>query len=99
MIKRIILFSFTLTLLACSSVSEVIKLGNNTYTVSSSMSGNFPAWSEVKQLALKNAVTKCESMNKYTEVVKYDTHGARGWSPLNVELTFKCLKEKSENKN
>ena len=97
--KLIILLSFILTLLACSSVSEVIKLGNNTYTVSSSMSGNFPAWSEVKQLALKNAVKKCESMKKYTDVVKYETHGARGWTPLNVELTFKCLKEKNENTN
>ena len=98
MIKRILLSSIAFMLVSCASVSEVIQMGKNTYTVSSSMSGNFPSWSEVKQLALKEAVKKCKSINLYTEVVKYETHGARGWTPLNVELTFKCIEDNDETK-
>jgi len=90
MIKKIAILMTSLTIASCASVSEVIKINENTYTVSASMSGSFPSWSEVKQLALKRAIKKCESIGRGTEVIKYETHGVRGWTPLDAELTFKC---------
>lgn len=79
-----------LLLAGCVSVSEVVPVGKDTYTVSSEMSGNFPSWSEVKQLALRRGNEHCSSLGKQMVVGKWETHGARGWTPLNAELTFQC---------
>ncbi|MGH8708483.1 MAG: hypothetical protein ACREVD_10560 [Burkholderiales bacterium] len=77
----------------CVSVSGVIPVGKDIYTVSAEMSGNFPSWSEVKQLAMKHANEHCSSLGQYMTIEKWETHGARGWSPLNAELTFRCKAE------
>lgn len=84
-----------LVLTACSSVGEVLPTGADTYTVSSRMGGQFPAWSEVKSLSIKRANEFCRSQNKQMTVVSWDTHGARGWTPLEAELTFKCSSQSS----
>ena len=62
------------------------------------MAGNFPSWSEVKDLALKRANQYCQSKKKYMKEDKWETHGARGWTPLNAELTFQCLADTSGTK-
>ena len=85
-----------LACVGCVSVSEVIPVGKNTYTVSAEMSGNFPSWSEVKQLAMKRANEHCGSMGRYMTIEKWETHGARGWTPLNAELTFHCKPEEAK---
>lgn len=77
----------------CVSISEVIRVDRDTYRVSSGMSGNFPSWPEVKGLALKRANEYCGEHDKYMQEVSWETHGARGWTPLNAELTFRCLDE------
>ena len=85
-----------LACVGCVSVSEVIPVGKDTYTVSAEMSGNFPSWSEVKQLAMKRANEHCGSMGRYMTIEKWETHGARGWTPLNAELTFHCKSEEAK---
>ncbi|MGZ3241862.1 MAG: SHOCT domain-containing protein [Burkholderiaceae bacterium] len=85
------LSAITFVLVGCASTSEVSPIGPDTYTVASSMSGNFPSWSEVKALAIKQANTFCENKNRQMTIVDWVTHGARGWTPLNAELKFKCL--------
>ena len=89
--KIIILMLLILTISSCASVSEVRPVGKDTYRVSSEMSGNFPSWSEVKDLSLKRANEYCNGMKSYMVEGKWETHGARGWTPLNAELTFQCL--------
>lgn len=77
----------------CSSVSEVAPVGKDTYRVSSEMGGQLPSWSDVKALSIAKANEYCQVMGAYMEEVKWETHGARGWTPLNAELTFVCKKD------
>ena len=89
--KKTILGLLIVGCAGCVSVSEVVPVGENKFTVSSEMAGQFPSWSEVKQLALKRANKHCENIGKTMTVEKWETHGARGWTPLNAELTFQCV--------
>ena len=97
--KRMIFVLAVLGAAGCVSVSEVIPVGKDTYTVSAEMSGQFPSWSDVKQLAMKRANEHCGSMGRYMTIGKWETHGARGWTPLNAELTFECKADKEAQKN
>lgn len=85
-----VLVSVSFLLAACTTVGEVLPTGPETYTVSSRMGGQLPAWSEVKALGIKRANEFCESQGKRMTVVRWETHGARGWTPLDAELTFTC---------
>ena len=76
---------------SCSTVTDVVPVGKDTYTVGSRMAENFPSWPEVKQLGLKRANEYCAELGKNMVPVKTETHGARGWTPLEAELTFECL--------
>jgi hypothetical protein len=89
--KNILVMMIALFLSGCASVSEVISVGKNTYRVSSEMSGQFPSWPEVKALSLKKANEHCLTKGRYMKEGSWETHGARGFSPLNAELTFECL--------
>jgi len=57
------------------------------------MGGQLPSWSDVKGLSLKQAIKYCTTQGKYMEEGSWETHGSRGWTPLNAELTFKCVGE------
>jgi len=94
--KKAIVVCLAFLFIGCSSVSPVLTVGKDTYRVSSEMGGQFPSWSDVKGLALKRANEHCTQMGKYTVEKGWETHGARGWSPLNAELTFQCLADSSE---
>ena len=89
--RKIIVGLLAMVCAGCVSVSEVVPVGKSKFTVSSEMVGQFPSWSEVKQLALKRANKHCDSLGKVMTVDKWETHGARGWTPLNAELTFECV--------
>ena len=90
---RLIILMFAIVFLhGCSSVSPVIPVGKNTYRVSSEMGGQLSSWSDVKNLSLKEANEFCIKQNKYMKEGSWETHGARGWTPLNAELTFQCVK-------
>lgn len=80
-----------LLLASCASTGEVIPVGRDTYTVSAEMAGQFPSWSDVKGLALKRANQYCDGLGKQMVAGTWETHGARGWTPLNAELTFQCV--------
>ena len=86
-------------LVGCVSVSEVLPVGKNTYRVSSEMGGQFPSWSDVKGLSLKEANKFCSEKNSYMKEIGWETHGARGWTPLNAELTFECVEETPDKKD
>jgi len=69
----------------CVSVTGVVPVGKDKYTVSSEMVMNFPSWPQVKQLSLKHANLYCNGKGQYMEVVGWNLHGVRGWTPLNAE--------------
>lgn len=83
----------SLALVSCATTSEVISVGKDTYRVSAEMGGQLPSWSDVKGLALKKANSFCSEKGMYMKEGAWETHGARGWTPLNAELTFQCLTE------
>lgn len=89
--EQICLILMLMTLVGCASVGEVSSVGRDTYTVASNNSGPYPSWPEVKESAIKRANEFCDKKNKTMTIVDWETHGARGWTPLNAELKFQCL--------
>ena len=94
--KTLSLVILVAAICGCASVSDVMPVGKNTYRVSSEMGGQLPSWSDVKGLSLKKANAYCAASGQYMEEGAWVTHGARGWTPLNAELTFKCLTDESQ---
>ncbi len=88
--KRLTLLT-TLSLAGCASVSPVAPLGDGKYMVGYEVRGGLTSWSEVKAQALLQAQTFCTGQGKQPEVLDIKTRGARGWSPQNAEVTFKCV--------
>lgn len=92
--RTLIFLGLVISVLAgCASTSEILSVGKNTYRVSAEMGGQFPSWSDVKGLALTKANEFCQSKNMYMVEKGWETHGSRGWTPLNAELTFTCSSE------
>lgn len=79
-----------IALAGCQSVGQTLPVGVDTYKVSSESSKLFASWSDVKDLSIKRANDFCDGMKKTMTVVSWETHGVRGWTSLNAELTFKC---------
>ncbi len=79
----------TLAMAGCTSLSDVVRVGDNKYSVSSTVRGG-ASWSEVKGLALKRANEYCESQGQELSSSETQTHGARGWTPQEAEVTFQC---------
>jgi hypothetical protein len=93
--KPLIIIIIALTLAGCTSVSTIIPIGLDVFTVGSTMGGQFwtfgPSWPEVKALSLVQSNKFCNERGQYMEVIRWETHGVRGWTTLNAELTFRCL--------
>ena len=79
-----------LALAGCASHTEVIKLGSDRYMVGFHQKGGFDSWTEVKANGIKLADDFCKQRDQSLEVLDTKTSGVRGWSPLNVEVTFTC---------
>lgn len=90
--KRFIVALIIITLSGCSTVHNVLPISGDTYSVTTS--GHYTAWSKLKASSVQRARSFCESNNKQMAVVGFDTHGVRGWSPQEAELTFNCLPTK-----
>lgn len=89
--KKIFIIS-TLILTGCGTVSNVLPVGPNTYRVSSEMIGaGIPSWSDVKDLCINAGNEYCLALGKVMREGEWETHGVRGWTPMNGELTFQCV--------
>ncbi|MGY2492368.1 hypothetical protein [Cupriavidus sp. CP313] len=93
-ILLVALASASLMLVACQSVSSVVPAGNGTYMVGSEVRGGFSSWAEVRALTLNRASEYCAGQGKEMEQVDSKTRGARGWTPQEAELTFRCNEPK-----
>ena len=87
------LFILTAVIVAsgCQSVSTPMRIGVDSYEVSSEMAGMFPSWAEVKNLALQRANEHCDQLGKTMTLEKEDFSGARGWTPIEAHIKFKCV--------
>ncbi|WP_168788204.1 hypothetical protein [Paraburkholderia aromaticivorans] len=77
-------------LAACTTVSEVTPAGDGHYTVTTHIRGGMTPWGEVKASSLKRADEYCTQQGKQMHQVEMQTHGVRGWTPQEAELTFGC---------
>lgn len=88
----------TLTALAaCTSISEVSPAGDGHYTVTTQVRGGMTPWGEIKASSLKRADQYCRDHGKQMHQVDMQTHGVRGWTPQEAELTFSCIQQHTEN--
>lgn len=93
-IVSVVLASTCTMLAACQSVSDVVPAGGGAYMVGSEVRGGFSSWAEVRALTLNRANEYCVSQGKEMEAVDSKTRGARGWTPQEAELTFRCVEAK-----
>ncbi|WP_043345538.1 hypothetical protein [Cupriavidus basilensis] len=88
---RIVALAFVALLAGCTTVSEVSPAGNGNFTVGTRHMGGVDSWQEIMASSLRRADEYCKGQGKEMESVDMKTHGARGWTPLESELTFKCV--------
>ena len=78
-------------LCACSSVTDVSPMGNDTYMVGGKAAGGHMSHTEVKGIALQRAEEYGRSQGKSMQLESAKSSGARGWTPLASEVVFKCI--------
>ncbi|CAG9269805.1 conserved exported hypothetical protein [Paraburkholderia caribensis] len=89
--KRLVGLTVLALLTGCTSVSEVTPAGDGRYTVTTQVRGGMTPWGEVKASSLKRADDYCRKQGMQMHQVDMQTHGVRGWTPQEAELTFACL--------
>jgi len=80
-------------LTGCSSVSEVVPTGKDTFMVGSSAHGGFTGDVEVKALAVRRANEFCAGRGQIAQITNSTSSGVQGWTPQNSEVQFSCRKE------
>ncbi|BCZ81191.1 hypothetical protein PTKU64_48660 [Paraburkholderia terrae] len=65
--------------------------GDGHFTVTTQVRGGMTPWGEVKASSLKRADEYCKERGKQMHQVDMQTHGVRGWTPQEAELTFACV--------
>jgi hypothetical protein len=78
------------TLAACTTISDVTPASDGRYIVTTQVRGGMTAWGEVKASSLKRADEYCRQQGKQMHQIDMQTHGVRGWTPQEAELTFSC---------
>jgi hypothetical protein len=77
-------------MIGCTSISDITPAGDGNYTVTTQVRGGMTPWGEVKASSLKQADNYCRQQGKHMHQVDMETHGVRGWTPQEAELTFSC---------
>lgn len=88
--KFIVIISAGL-LAACSTVSEVVPTGKDSYMVGSQARGGLTGDAEVKALAVKRANEFCAAKGQRAQVTNSSSSGTQGWTPQNSEVQFTCV--------
>lgn len=81
-----------LTVAACVSTSQVLEVGRNTYSVSSSADA-YRSAASARQSAFETGASKCSSLGKHFMLVNELTAGTRMGIDTTVNVTFRCLAE------
>ena len=90
--KKILLVAAAAALLAaCSTVTDVVPTGKDTYMVGSNARGGFTSDAEVKALAIKRANEYCAAQGKRAQITSSTSSGVQMWTPQNSEVQFTCV--------
>lgn len=86
------LFFFTTLLLGCVSTSDVLEMGRDTYSVTSTADG-FRTAAAARESAFQLGTKKCASDGKRFLFVSERTARTRMDIDTTVNVTFRCLSE------
>ena len=78
-------------LAGCTTVNEPISVGNDTYMLGSRTYGGMKSWLEINAENHKRANEFCEKQGKTANITEKGTSGARGWTPMESDVTFQCV--------
>lgn len=79
-----------LLLAGCSTVSDVLPIGKDTYMVTSEVYG-FKTSNDAEEMTIKRANAYCESLGKKMLLANISGGGVYGFSPRTNQLVFQCL--------
>lgn len=65
-------------------------MGEGRYFVGYQVRGGLTSWAEVKATAINQANVFCERKGRHANVLNVEQSGAQGWTPQNVDVTFRC---------
>jgi hypothetical protein len=83
--------SLTVALAACSSVSEVIRTGPNSFMVGSTSQSGLQSDAEVLALAIQRANDYCATTGKVVQVGNMQSSGTQGLTMQNGVVNFSCV--------
>jgi len=88
---RAFLSTIALLLAGCTTMSDVMQIGPDSYMVSTSVRGGLTSDTEVKSTVIRKAQAHCGAQGKQMQMVSSANSGTQGWTPQNAEVTFKCV--------
>lgn len=91
--KKTIIALSAFALLGCAGTGDIIPAGKNTYLVGAKARGGLRSWATIKGMALNDATEFCQEKKLNMLPVEISTHGVRGLTPQEADLTFKCLSD------
>lgn len=89
--RAIYIASLVAIVAGCTTISDVTPAGDANYTVTTQVRGGMTPWGEIKASSLKRADEYCRQQGKQMHPVDMKTHGVRGWTPQEADLTFSCI--------
>lgn len=90
--KKILIPTLALGFLAgCTSITEPISVGNDTFMLGSTTRGGMSSWVEVNAENHKRANEYCEKQGKTANIISKGNAGTRGWTPMESDVTFQCI--------
>ena len=87
MVIALATFGFT----ACQTVSQVLPVGKDTYTVGANTRGGLTSDAEVTAISIRRAAEWCAGLGKSIELVNSTSSGTQGWTPQQSQIVFKCV--------
>lgn len=91
--KTLISVALALLLTACGGMSDVMQVGKDTYSLGSSQVWGMTSWETMRAEAEKKAIAFCTTKGLHMVEVSVQTRGARGWTPMDTSLTFRCVND------
>lgn len=88
--KIVAIAAVLISLAACTSITPITPAGQDTYLVGVTQRGGFHSFAKVKAKALQQAATYCDKRGQHMQEVETETHGVRGWTPQEQDVTFRC---------
>jgi ATP-dependent protease HslVU (ClpYQ) peptidase subunit len=75
----------------CTTVTEPVAVGKDTYMIGLGARGGFSTDAELMSQSIKAAGDFCASQNRRIEVQSTQSKGVQMWTPQSNQVIFKCV--------